>query len=395
MNFIFKDSLIFFILSFSLIIRILFLLFFPELDFPDARAYETMGGQIFAGELITNNIYMPLYPILSYISGGGVTKNILDIILSVAMVWVIYKLSYELFNSRASSMIAAIISSVYPHFVFYSISGLTETFFTLLLLISFLLFYKEKYLSAIFILILLVLIKPTLDLLNIFLVIGFTFFVFRRGYLSTIKHCLLYFLLYVFLMSPWWVHQYNKYGEFVRLNLGDGIVLYSGNNSLNQTGGGIGRHDGQSDMDLSKFSKIDNPIERNNAMKDAAISYIISNPGRFLELSYIKFVRFWRLWPHTELYQQWYTVSASLFSYGLVLFLAIGFAVRDSKKYFRKLIPIYALVTYLTLVHMITIGSIRYRFPLEPFLIIFASQFLFILLQNKSWFINISNKYLE
>ena len=95
MNFIFKDSLIFFILSFSLIIRILFLLFFPELDFPDARAYETMGGQIFAGELITNNIYMPLYPILSYISGGGVTKNILDIILSVAMVWVIYKLSYE------------------------------------------------------------------------------------------------------------------------------------------------------------------------------------------------------------------------------------------------------------------------------------------------------------
>ena len=292
-------------------------------------------------------------------------------------------------------MIAAIISSVYPHFVFYSISGLTETFFTLLLLISFLLFYKEKYLSAIFILILLVLIKPTLDLLNIFLVIGFTFFVFRRGYLSTIKHCLLYFLLYVFLMSPWWVHQYNKYGEFVRLNLGDGIVLYSGNNSLNQTGGGIGRHDGQSDMDLSKFSKIDNPIERNNAMKDAAISYIISNPGRFLELSYIKFVRFWRLWPHTELYQQWYTVSASLFSYGLVLFLAIGFAVRDSKKYFRKLIPIYALVTYLTLVHMITIGSIRYRFPLEPFLIIFASQFLFTLLQNKPWFINISNKYLE
>jgi hypothetical protein len=395
MNFIFKDSLIFFILSFSLIIRILFLLFFPELDFPDARAYETMGGQIFAGELITNNIYMPLYPILSYISGGGVTKNILDIILSVAMVWVIYKLSYELFNSRASSMIAAIISSVYPHFVFYSISGLTETFFTLLLLISFLLFYKEKYLSAIFILILLVLIKPTLDLLNIFLVIGFTFFVFRRGYLSTIKHCLLYFLLYVFLMSPWWVHQYNKYGEFVRLNLGDGIVLYSGNNSLNQTGGGIGRHDGQSDMDLSKFSKFDNPIERNTAMKDAAISYIISNPGRFLELSYIKFVRFWRLWPHTELYQQWYTVSASLFSYGLVLFLAIGFAVRDSKKYFRKLIPIYALVTYLTLVHMITIGSIRYRFPLEPFLIIFASQFLFTLLQNKPWFINISNKYLE
>ena len=79
MNLILKNPLLFSILLFSLILRLLFLNFFPELNFPDARAYEAIGKQIFSGELITNHIYMPLYPILTYLSGGGVLKNLVDI----------------------------------------------------------------------------------------------------------------------------------------------------------------------------------------------------------------------------------------------------------------------------------------------------------------------------
>jgi hypothetical protein len=72
-------------------------------------------------------------------------------------------------------------------------------------------------------------------------------------------------------------------------------------------------------------------------------------------------------------------------SYGLVLFLAIGFVFRNAKKYFREVIPIFTLIGYLTLVHMVTIGSIRYRFPLEPFLIIFASYFFVDILKKYDW----------
>ena len=391
----FKDPLLVCLLAFSFLVRLLFLIVFPELDFPDARAYQTIGKEIFSGELITNDIYMPLYPILTYMTGGGVMQNIVDIIFSVTMVGVIYCLSTELFNNRISAIVAVVISSVYPHFLFYAIAGLTETFYTLLLLSSFFFFYKEKYLIAIFTLVLLILVRPSLDLLNPFLVIIFTFFVFRRGYIKSIKQALIYIFIYIVLMSPWWIHQHQKYGEFVRLNLGDGIVLYSGNNPLNITGGGVGRDAGPSDMNLSTFSDIVNPVERNHAMKQAAMNYIVANPGRFIELAGIKFVRFWRLWPHTEFYQQWYTIAASLLSYGVVLLLSIGFILRNSKEHFRRLLPIYALFGYLTLVHMVTIGSIRYRFPLEPFLIIFASQFLVSLLRNRSWFIIIQEKILK
>ena len=119
-------------------------------------------------------------------------------------------------------------------------------------------------------------------------------------------------------------------------------------------------------------------------MKKEAIEYIVAKPIHFIKMSAVKFVRFWRLWPFTEHYQQWYIFASSLLSYGVVLVLSIGFLVRNVKNNLTKLIPIFSLIVYLTLVHMVTIGSIRYRFPLEPFLIICASQFLFDSLKNKS-----------
>jgi len=140
------------------------------------------------------------------------------------------------------------------------------------------------------------------------------------------------------------------------------------------------------DVNIDQFSNEKNPVIRNNKMKNAAIEYIIQNPAHFSELAGLKFLRFWRLWPHTEHYQQWYVVAASLLSYGVILFLAIGFLFHNMRIYLRKLIPIFTLFGYLTLIHMVTIGSIRYRFPLEPFLIIFASYFFIDITKKYRWF---------
>ena len=194
-------------------------------------------------------------------------------------------------------------------------------------------------------------------------------------------------------MSPWWIYQYDKYGEFVRLTLADGVVLYSGNNPMNITGGGIGNKSGISDADLTKFNNISDPIKRNDTMKQEAIKYIVDKPVHFIKMAAVKFVRFWRLWPFTEHYQQWYIVASSLLSYGVVLALSIGFLFRNVKEKFIQLLPIFSLIVYLTLVHMVTIGSIRYRFPLEPFLIIFASHF-FVDLGKKTLFFHKIKKYI-
>jgi len=169
-----------------------------------------------------------------------------------------------------------------------------------------------------------------------------------------------------------WAHQYSKYGEFIRLNLADGIVLYSGNNYLNHSGGGIVG----ADVDMRRFNDIENPVLKNRAMIDEALSFIVNNPSNFIVMGFKKFFRFWRLWPYAKEYSGVSHVLISMLSFGLILFTSILYLIEFGKKHFRLLSPFLITIIYLSLIHSITIGSIRYRFPIEPFLILFSSFFL-------------------
>ena len=88
-----KDKPLLAVLLFALIVRLMFMWVYPDQNFPDAVAYKTIGEEIFSGKLITNNIYMPLYPIWSYITGQGITQLLMDILLSVASVVLVFSLS--------------------------------------------------------------------------------------------------------------------------------------------------------------------------------------------------------------------------------------------------------------------------------------------------------------
>ena len=60
-------------------------------------------------------------------------------------------------------------------------------------------------------------------------------------------------------------------------------------------------------------------------------------------------------------------------SFGPILVLAL-ISASSLRKLFRTLLPVYLLFAYLTAVHVVTIASLRYRLPLEPFLILLAAK---------------------
>ena len=165
------------------------------------------------------------------------------------------------------------------------------------------------------------------------------------------------------------MHNYRAYGSFVRLDLASGLVFYTGNNPLNRTGGGIR---GQ-DFDETVVDGITNPVARDRALWHAGMSYIAENPPRFLELAYLKFLRFWRLWPYVQDYATPLYLIASLVNFVPVLILSVIYLVIWGVRERARIAPILAWDVYLTLTHMIFIGSIRYRLPLEPFMIMFAA----------------------
>lgn len=364
------------IIILAFLIRLTAYFIMPELDFPDTGTYIKAGEELFStGEMSTNNV-MPLHPIFVHVLNNIILIKLANILFSALSVYLVYELTKMIFNNKTYSFLAALITCFYPYFIFYSITGLTESLYIFLLLSAFISLYKKQFILASIIIVLSILQRPTLDLLAPILIFSFAYYVHKLDLKISLLHVLKYFVVYVIFMSPWWFHQVNKYEQFVRLNLGDGIVWFSGNNPENKSGGGVVGSVKGDDMNLTLFSSIKDPIEKNDAMKKAAFEFIEKNPQRFIELAGIKFMRFWRLWPYAPEYENPLTIIISIASYGLILALNIVFFIQYKKVNFRVIFPILLLIFYFTIVHIILIASIRYRLPLEPFLIIFASVVL-------------------
>jgi hypothetical protein len=75
---------------------------------------------------------------------AGWPQLLIDIALSTVLVWLIYELTDAIFASKRAAVLAAAVAAVYPYFIFYSIVGLTETLFMVLLLAAYLCWYRMR-----------------------------------------------------------------------------------------------------------------------------------------------------------------------------------------------------------------------------------------------------------
>ncbi|MBW1649348.1 MAG: glycosyltransferase family 39 protein [Deltaproteobacteria bacterium] len=376
------------IIIIGFLFRIAALTAMPNNQFPDSHTYIKAGAQLFENGVIVKHNVMPLYPILCGILNNFLLIKIADILFSVLTIYIIYQLSYIIFKKKTSALLSAFIAAVYPFFNFYATAALTETSYTLLLVSAFYMLYRQKFIIGAILLILSILERPTLDFAAPLIIFIFAYFVHKRSLSYSIKIVSYYIVIYILLFCPWWLHQYNKYDKFIRMNLADGIAWYSGNNPLNQSGSGVASDNGKpADVDFSLFAKIKDPYKQNQAMKKEAFDFIINNPDRFIKLAALKFCRLWRLYPYAPEYEKPLYIIISVTSYGSVLlFFLLSTAsfifIKKNRVFSKKLLPVFFLITYFTLVHMVLISSLRYRFPIEPFLIIIAS-YGFIFLFNK------------
>ena len=180
-----------------------------------------------------------------------------------------------LFADHLIAILAATIAAIYPYFIFYAAVGLTEPLFIALLLAAFLSWYRGAFFSAAIFAVLGILTRPAIELLAPLLVAYFACAVHGLGVKGAARQLAVYGAVYVALMSPWWLHNDTAYGSFVRLNLGSGFLFYAGNNPLSHTGGGL------VDIDWNNhaFDTISDPIARDRAYRDAALTYIKEHPA--------------------------------------------------------------------------------------------------------------------
>jgi len=335
----------------------------------DAVAYREVGKSLWATGQMNALYFMPLYPALVAVFGPGWPQLLIDIALSTVLVWLIYELTDAIFASKRAAILAGAVAAVYPYFIFYSIVGLTETLFMVLLLAAYLCWYRNAYIAASVFSVLGILTRPVLDPLAPLLLLYFAIAIRGLSFKAAAKYLAIYVGIYCVLMAPWWLHNYKAYQTFVRLNLGSGVALLSGNSPSNQTGG----IDNNLEATMAPFGEIADPVARDKAMQRAALNYIKEDPGRFLIQAAKRFQRFWSPWPQTEEYSRPLYKLISFCSFIPVLLLALVFVVLYGRTYFLRIAPLLLFIVYLNSLHLVFPASLRYRLPVEPFLIILAA----------------------
>ena len=175
------------IIIISLILKFLISLFYNQINFVDGQTYLAAGEQLFNNGVIHIENVMPLYPLLVYIADKTFGIILVNIFLSTVSIYIAYKISYLIFKDNFSAIIVAIWMAIHPFNFFYYYNNLTEIFYVFLVLASFYYLYKSSYTKSSILFVLVLLVKPNIEILVPFLIFSFSYFKYKNIYFSIKK----------------------------------------------------------------------------------------------------------------------------------------------------------------------------------------------------------------
>lgn len=380
-----KDTkILFLIIGLGLIIRVFYVLIMApnSIIFPDGIQYEEIARNLLKGEgfSIGTGSYpyqhnrAPVYPafiafIYLFFGTDIVWIKIAQSLLSVLTILPIYGLGMMIFDRRVA-LTASIFMAIDPFFIFFTGLILSEILFMAFLSSSLFFLYVGVRDNKYFLLAggsllmgLAILTRASLLLFPVFILI-WILLEKRDNIKGALSFFAFFIIMVVFTLLPWSIRNYSVYNSFVPVTIGSGITLYEGNNPMADGGPG---YDRMPDLDTSL-----SPLERDNSYKAMAIRFINENPGKFIRLAEVKFKRLWNIIPNHEEYRSGKYIIISLLSYvPILVFGIIGIILSLTKD--KKVLFLLLPVIYYTGIHMIFLGSVRYRVPIMPFFIIISA----------------------
>ena len=348
----------------------------------DASYYWELGQKLSAGEEYAvfsppRRVHrMPGFPALLAVSmwlfgpNALLPARILLAIVGTGACGLVYLLGKELFN-EAVGLIAAGFTAVAPVMVGFSVLILSETLFAFCLLASLLTmaklvrteFTKEQRTRAVALSVstgvmiaVATYVRPSwLLAAPIFSAVAVLFADNRRQ--AFVRGLVIVAATLVVLM-PWAVRNHSVSGHWVLTTLWVGPSLYDGLNP---------HATGDSNMEFFENDPAIRSMteyEVDQYYRQKSWNFVAENPGRTVVLAWLKLIRFWKPWPNAPQFADFgYRLSV------FVLFVPlVGFAMwscwiyrRDTWTWMFTLGP----VLYFSAIHMVFVGSLRYRLPTE------------------------------
>ncbi len=276
-------------------------------------------------------------------------------------------------------LVAAALVASNPYLIYFSALILSETLFTVLLAwaTACLLSNRRRLpLVGVYLLIAAVYVRPSAAGLAPLLV-GVAAWAnspgvaaYRRGAAAVVAAVATVALLVVVLV-PWATRNERRLGQRVWLTSNGGITAYDGFNPA-----ATGASDQAFVQQMPELRRM-GELDRDRYLSGLAGDYAHDHPGRVVSLAVAKVARTWSPLPLSREYGGWsaYTVAGAVFGVPFLLLVVRGLFVPAREgglpPRFRLLLLTPAL--YFTAVHALSVGSLRYRVPVEPLLGVVAA----------------------
>jgi 4-amino-4-deoxy-L-arabinose transferase-like glycosyltransferase len=348
--------------------------------YPDAADYDALARALLEGRPyeVGGNIAsrMPGYPLFVaaiYAIAGYSERAVLiaQALLAIPMLAFTYLIGRRI--SRSTGLLAAALVALDPLTVGFSAAPLSETPFTLCLLIAVWLAIKllerpgwSRWIALGLTWGVAVLMRGSalwcIVPLAAMAALG------RRGDLvQRIAGPVVAIALTFAVLTPWLARNYSHFHSGpLRLTTLQGISLYEA--VYPEADGGPRQHA----IPLPPAMAPLDEAQRNDEWSRLAWKHIREDPARILRLAPIKFARTWSPWFNAAEMQSpllwWGMVLWSIPLFGLAL-LGIFVMPLSWRHKGILLVPI----VYFSLLHSVFLGSVRYRVPLMPIVCIFAA----------------------
>lgn len=356
-------------------------------------AYNLLYHQEFSGIFGITSVRAPGYPFflafLYFLSFGNVALiRFLQILLSLLMFPLICAYMNKIKTPKRIKILTLIIFTFYPVFIYLPFRLLTENLFIILLMLFsffFVRYKKSKDLILCGIIAGLLSLTRPMFILYPFFSILYLYFYQEKCIKAVIRDFFILMLFTCLTISPWVIRNYALWGDFCLITTNSGHTILINNNDLLFDIKGPAPQNRVFKMELlhpdfmpgtEKWDSM-NELERDKELQKRAFKWIMNNPVKFLRLIPVKLWSFWHYSqnPKTPQISKNIQNIGSMLSYLLILpFIAAGFLISLKRPLmYHDLYPLSLLLLFL-FTTIIFGGSLRFRLPLEIFLIIWGAK---------------------
>lgn len=357
-----------------------------RLEFPDERQYWRMAESLRDGNGLVDEFgfratRMPLYPALlapfTDAEYGALLAKIWQWIVGALAAVLAGALAFRLIGNSAA-WFAGLLVAFDPFLIFFSSLLLTETltltaWLALWLVLAPHLDSKNSSLDWprwILIGVIAAFCVYTREASLGLVVLALLMLVaIRNDRLCTVLGALGAFAIVTIALLPWALRNSNEIGDLTWLTTRGGVSLYDGVRP-----GATGASDLVGIQDTREVRAL-GEVEWNRHFRDAAWSAVQDDPARIAQLALIKLARTWNPVPNVETYQNAsIRVISALWIIPLFTFALVGAIIRLVQGGgWRTVLFLLVPALYISVLHSLFVGSVRYRLPAMPMLAVLAA----------------------